>query len=62
MPLIFALVGYWGIGIGVGLWLAFAQGWAGVGIWVGLAAGLGIVAVLMLWRGQRRGQLGLGGG
>ena len=59
VPLIFALVGYWGIGIGVGLWLAFAQAWAGVGIWVGLAAGLGIVAVLMLYRWQRRERLGL---
>jgi MATE family multidrug resistance protein len=58
-PLIFALVGYWGIGLGIGAWLAFAADWQGVGIWVGLAAGLAAVAVLMLWRWVRRDKLGL---
>ena len=43
-PLIFALIGYWGIGLGIGSWLAFARDWAGVGIWTGLASGLGTVA------------------
>ena len=58
-PLIFALVGYWGIGLGIGAWLAFAADWQGVGIWVGLAAGLAAVAALMLWRWVRRDKLGL---
>ena len=58
-PLIFALIGYWGIGLGIGSWLAFARDWAGVGIWTGLACGLGAVAVLMLWRWSRRAALGL---
>ena len=58
-PLIFALVGYWGIGLGIGAWLAFAADWQGVGIWVGLAAGLAAVAALMLWRWVRRDRLGL---
>ena len=31
----------------------------GVGIWTGLAAGLGVVAVLMLWRWSRRDRLAL---
>jgi MATE family multidrug resistance protein len=47
------------VGIGVGAWLAFSQGWNGVGIWVGLATGLGIVAVLMLVRWSMRARLGL---
>ena len=34
-PLMFALVGYWVIGLGIGQWLAFAADWKGVGIWVG---------------------------
>ena len=38
-PLIFALVGYWVVGLGIGSWLAFAADWKGVGIWVGLASG-----------------------
>ena len=58
-PLMFALFGYWGVGLGIGSWLAFARDWQGVGIWVGLASGLGVVAVLMLWRWTRRAQLGL---
>jgi len=59
VPMIFAFVGYWGIGIGVGVWLAFVSGWAGVGIWTGLAAGLAFVAVLMLDRWRRRERIGL---
>lgn len=59
VPMIFALIGYWVIGIGVGAWLAFRAGWGGVGIWTGLATGLGIVAVLMLARWLLRARLGL---
>lgn len=58
MPMLFAGIGYWGIGIGFGAWLAFRQGWGGLGIWMGLATGLGIVALLMLVRWIMRGQLG----
>jgi len=49
-PLLFALVGYWVVGLGIGSWLAFAADWKGVGIWVGLASGLAVVAALMLAR------------
>jgi MATE family multidrug resistance protein len=59
VPMIFTFVGYWGIGIGVGAWLAFRDGWQGIGIWTGLAIGLAIVSVLMLWRWSRRDRLGL---
>ena len=59
VPMLFALVGYWGIGIGVGVWLAFERGWQGVGIWTGLAVGLGLVAVLMIARWIMRARLGL---
>ena len=59
VPMLFALVGYWVVGLGVGVWLAFAAGWHGVGIWIGLATGLGVVAVLMLLRWTLRGRLGL---
>ena len=58
-PMLFALIGYWVVGLGVGVWLAFHGGWKGVGIWIGLATGLGVVAVLMLARWMMRVRLGL---
>lgn len=58
-PLLFAAVGYWVVGLGVGAWLAFGRDWKGVGIWVGLASGLAAVAVLMLARWILRDRLGL---
>jgi MATE family multidrug resistance protein len=58
-PLIFALVGYWVVGLGIGACLAFAADWQGVGIWVGLAAGLAVVAALMLGRWLIRDRLAL---
>jgi MATE family multidrug resistance protein len=58
-PLLFALVGYWVVGLGIGSWLAFARDWKGVGIWVGLASGLAAVAALMLTRWLMRDRLGL---
>ena len=59
VPMIFTFIGYWVIGIGIGAWLAFSEGWQGQGIWTGLAIGLAIVAVLMIWRWTRREDLGL---
>ena len=58
-PLLFALVGYWVVGLGIGAWLAFGADWKGVGIWIGLASGLAAVAVLMLARWLLRDRLGL---
>lgn len=59
VPMIFAAVGYWVIGIGVGTLLAFSVGLEGVGIWLGLASGLAVVAVLLVWRWTWRERLGL---
>jgi MATE family multidrug resistance protein len=57
--MLFALMGYWFIGLGLGASLAFWQGWEGIGIWTGLAGGLAVVAVLMLSRWMMRAKLGL---
>ncbi len=59
VPMLFALFGYWAVGLGVGVWLAFGVGWQGVGIWTGLASGLLVVAALMIARWMMRDRLGL---
>jgi len=45
------LIGYWVIGLPVGLWLAFAKSWGAVGLWMGLAVGLLIAALglMLVW-------------
>ncbi len=37
VPMIFAAIGYWVLGIGAGTWMAFHLRMGGVGIWLGLA-------------------------
>lgn len=59
MPMLFAMFGYWVVGIGIGAGLAFPGHMGGVGIWIGLASGLATVAVLMTWRWARRESIGL---
>jgi MATE family multidrug resistance protein len=59
VPMLYAALGYWGIGLGTGVGLAFGLGWDGVGVWIGLATGLAVVSALMLWRWLRRERLGL---
>lgn len=59
MPMLIAALGYWGIGLPLGIVLGFPLGFGGAGIWMGLASGLGIVAVLMSWRWTLRERLKL---
>ncbi len=59
LPMLYALVGYWVIGLGTGVFLAFGLGWGGIGLWLGLALGLAVVAILMILRWMRRDRLGL---
>jgi len=59
MPMVFAGVGYWVIGLGTALLFGFGLHWGGLGIWIGLAAGLATAAVLMVTRWMRREALGL---
>ena len=59
VPMLIAIVGYWVAGFGCSVALGFATPLAGEGVWWGLAAGLLIVAVLLVARWQRRSRLGL---
>ncbi len=57
VPMIYAAIGYWGVGLPLGVVLAFHFGFAGVGIWIGLSSGLAVVAALLLVRWLRRDRL-----
>ena len=59
VPMIYAAVGYWLIGLSAGVVLAFPMELEGTGIWLGLAAGLAAVSLLMIRRWIRRSQIGL---
>ncbi|MER8535576.1 MATE family efflux transporter [Mesorhizobium sp. M1005] len=57
VPMIYAAIGYWGIGLPLGVLLAFRFGFNGVGIWIGLSSGLAVVAALLLVRWLRRDKI-----
>ncbi|HEX8308533.1 MAG TPA: MATE family efflux transporter [Allosphingosinicella sp.] len=59
VPMVYAGLGYWAIGLATGVGLGFGLGWEGIGIWIGLAVGLAAVAVMLLVRWMRRERLGL---
>lgn len=59
VPMLFAALGYWGIGLPLSVALGFYTPLAGRGIWIGLAIALAIVAALMLGRWWARERLGL---
>jgi MATE family multidrug resistance protein len=61
VPMLLAAIGYWGIGLPLGVVLAFPLGLGGSGIWTGLFAGLAVVALLLLRRWLGRERLGLVG-
>ena len=62
VPMLFAALGYWGIGLPLAALLAFSAGLKGEGVWIGLATGLGVVALSMTARWIRRERLGLTNG
>jgi MATE family multidrug resistance protein len=59
MPMVIAIVGYWGIGVPVAYLLGFTFGLRGVGVWIGLASGLVAVALILSVRFSLRERLGL---
>lgn len=59
VPMLIALFGYWVIGFGTSVVLAFRFDLAGLGVWIGLAFGLAAVTALFLWRWRARETIGL---
>jgi MATE family multidrug resistance protein len=59
VPMMFAIFGYWAVGLPTSYILGFVVGWRGVGIWLGLAAGLTFVAIILVARFAMRERLGL---
>ena len=53
VPMLFAALGYWGIGLPFGLLIARYGGLGPPGVWVGLGVGLALVAGMMLLRWRR---------
>ncbi|EET47100.1 MATE family efflux transporter [Thalassobium sp. R2A62] len=50
VPMVYAGISYWIVGVPTSYVLGFTLGWGGVGIWAGLAIGLFIAAVLLMTR------------
>lgn len=59
VPMLIALFGYWVVGFGTAVLLAFHWRLGALGVWLGLAAGLLAVTLLLGWRWSRRAELGL---
>jgi MATE family multidrug resistance protein len=54
VPVAITLLAYWGVGMPVGLALAFPGGMAARGMWIGLLVGLSVAALLLTWRFRAR--------
>ncbi|MEZ5668888.1 MAG: MATE family efflux transporter [Alphaproteobacteria bacterium] len=56
VPMVVAGIGYWLVGMPASALLAFGLGLEGTGVWLGLAAGLSVVAAILLHRFNRETQ------
>jgi len=59
IPMIVALFGYWGVGLGTAYLAGFVLEMRGIGVWMGLATGLAFVAVVLTIRFALRERLKL---
>jgi MATE family multidrug resistance protein len=53
IPMLANLVGYWVLGLPLGLTLCFVLRWGVYGLWIGLLAALIVIAATLLARWQR---------
>jgi multidrug resistance protein, MATE family len=59
IPMIYAAIAYWGIGLPLSVVFAFWLDMKGAGIWMGLLAGLAAASILLVVRWLRREKLGI---
>ncbi len=50
LPTVITFLAYWVLGLPIGYWLGFQQGYGAVGIWIGLLIGLTVAAVMLSFR------------
>jgi multidrug resistance protein, MATE family len=50
VPMVYAGLAYWAVGIPASYLLGFTFGWGAAGIWAGLVVGLVIAGALLMWR------------
>jgi MATE family multidrug resistance protein len=50
VPMIFAAISYWVLGMPASYYLGFTLGWGGPGIWMGLVVGLFVASILLMAR------------
>ena len=53
IPMLANLLGYWVLGLPLGLTLCFALHWGIYGLWIGLTLALVVIAAMLLWRWRR---------
>jgi MATE family multidrug resistance protein len=54
VPMIIAALSYWAVGLPVSYLLGFVFGLGAAGVWLGLVVGLGLAAILLMWRFWKR--------
>ena len=52
-PMLSHFVGYWVLGLPLGVYLCFEQALGAVGLWAGLSAGLILIGIFLLWFWRR---------
>lgn len=50
IPMILALISFWGVGYTLSVWFAFNKHWGAPGLWAGMGIGLGVIAFLSTTR------------
>ena len=53
-PMFAHVICYWGIGLPLGWWLTYPQGWGARGFWVGLSLALILIGIILLAAWQRK--------